>query len=72
MTINIVLFSAKDENKLMIKKILPIMPCRFSLDLFALMKCIGNLTSNKKKSGIKLLMNIDKLMLANIFEIWVQ
>ena len=38
------------------------MLCRFSIDLFALKKYrilhIDNLTSNKKKSGIKLSMNI--------------
>ena len=49
------------EEQLMIKKFLLIMSCRFSNDLFALMKCrilhIENLTI-KKKSGIKLLMNI--------------
>ena len=46
--------------KLMNKKCLPIMPCIFSNDLFALKKCyilhIENLTSNKYL-GIKLLMN---------------
>ena len=38
------------------------MPRKFLNDLFALKKCcilhIENLTSNKKNSGIKLLMNI--------------
>ena len=46
----------------MIKKFLPVMPRKFSNDLFALKKCcilhIENLTVNKKNSGIKLLMNI--------------
>ena len=47
----------------MIEKFLLTMPCRFSNDHFALKKCrilhIENVTSNKKKkSGIKLLMNI--------------
>ena len=43
------------EEQLMIKNFLLIMLCRFSNDLFALMKCrilhIENLTSNKKKIG---------------------
>ena len=43
----------------MTKTFLPIMLCRFSIDLFALKKCrilhIENLTSNKKISGIKFL-----------------
>ena len=44
------------------KKILQIMPCRFSNDLFKLKKCrildIENLTSSSICSGIKLSMNI--------------
>ena len=44
--------------KLKIKKFLPVMPRKFSDDLFALKKCcilhIENLTINKKHSGIKL------------------
>ena len=47
--------------KLMTKKIFQIMLCRFSIDLFALKKYrilhIENLTSNRKISGIRLLMN---------------
>ena len=47
----------------MIKKFLPIMPRRFSNDLFALNKCrnlhIENLTSHQQNSGVKLLMNIE-------------
>ena len=55
----------KSENKTYDKKILPIMPRRFSNNLFAQKKCrilhIENLQSNKKKSGIKLLItNADK------------
>ena len=46
----------------MIRKFFPIMPCRFSNDLFALKECrilhIENLTSNNFFPGIKLLMNI--------------
>ena len=46
----------------MIKKVLLIVRCRFSIDLFALKKCrilhIKNLTSSKNNSGIKLFMNI--------------
>ena len=55
---------------------------RFSNDLFALKKCrfldIENLSSNKKNSGIKLLMNIMLIRsLLHIFlkyeiKIWVQ
>ena len=45
------------------------MLCRFSIDFFALKKCsilhIENWTSNKKKSGIKLLIN--KSMINPIF-----
>ena len=59
----------------MIKTSLPITPCRFSIDLFALKKCrilhIENLTSNKKFSGIKLFNEhcADNLIVAYVFEI---
>ena len=50
------------ENKTYEWKFPPIMPCKVKNDIFALKKCrilhIENLTSNKKNSGIKLLMNI--------------
>ena len=53
---------SKSENKSKTKKILPNHDCRFSNDLFPLKKCcilhIGNITSNKKKKSIKVLMNI--------------
>ena len=50
------------ENKTYdLKKIIPVMFCRFSIDLSALKKCpilhIENLTSKKKKLGIKIIMN---------------
>ena len=66
----------------MIKIFPPIMRHRFSNDLIALKKCrfldIENLSSNKKNSGIKLLMNIMLISsLLHIFlkyeiKIWVQ
>ena len=47
------------ENKFYDQTFLPIMLCRFSINLFALKKCrilhSENLTSNKKISGIKFL-----------------
>ena len=50
------------KHKTSDKKTLTIKPYRFPNDLFALKKCsilhIANLSSNKKISGIKLLMNI--------------
>ena len=63
------------EKKLLIKKILPILICRFSNELFELKKCrilhIENLTSNEN-IGIASLHNeysADKLDIASIFEI---
>ena len=57
----------------MIKKFLPIISCIFSNDLFALKKCIGNLTSNKK-IGYQAFNehSAEKLIVGNIFEIWGQ
>ena len=45
----------------------------FSNDLFALKKCIGNLTSNKK-IGYQAFNehSAEKLIVGNIFEIWGQ
>ena len=62
----------------MIKRFLPVMPRKFSNDLFALKKCcilhIENLTINKKKnSSIDQAFNehsADKLVVAYIFKIW--
>ena len=59
-TIYVPLFYTKSEIKTFDEKILPIMPCRFSNDLLAqksLFLHVENLTRNKKRSGIKLLMN---------------
>ena len=70
MTSNIVLFYAIWQKlKLMFEKILLIMLCWFSNDLFSLKKCrilqIEYLTSNKEISGIKLLTFI--LLISQIY-----
>ena len=57
--------------KLKIKKILPIILVDFQMTFSALKKCcilhIENITSNKKKSSIKVLMNI--VLITCIFEV---
>ena len=59
----------------MIKIFLPIMPRKFSNDLFALKKCcilhIENLTSNKKKFGYQAFNEhiADKVVVEYIFKI---
>ena len=63
------------ENKTYdLKKIIPVMFCRFSIDLSALKKCpilhIENLTSKKKKIGYQDYneYSADKFNIAYIFE----